>query len=154
LQSDLSAEKNKLGILETEKTNQTTTHHSLELELASLQTIHDELKPQFENRMKIINQEFERLKKEKNLIANRFQAIRILCSKDYIQSPEVGLVKFLAKKPSPNSTITEIRSALGMDLNTLNSVLNGLAVRKVLDFNESTGNITLVTKIDLFDREV
>ncbi|MFX0014616.1 MAG: hypothetical protein ACFFB2_05670 [Promethearchaeota archaeon] len=153
-QSDFLADKNKFGILDSEKTNLMTTLHSLDVELSSLENTRDELKPKFETRMKAITKEYDRLKKEKDFLGNRFQAIRILCSKDYIQSPEVGLVKFLAKKPSPNSTLTEIRSALGMDLDTLNSVLNGLAERNVLDFNKSAGNVTLLTKIDLFEKEV
>ncbi|MFX0123777.1 MAG: hypothetical protein ACFFAE_09075 [Candidatus Hodarchaeota archaeon] len=154
VQSDLLADKNKYGILESEKTNHTTTLRSLEVELTSLENIHDELKPKFETRMKVIMQEYGQLETEKSLLANRFQAIRILCSKDYIQSPEVGLIKFLAKKPSPYSKLTEIRSALGMDPNTLNSVLKLLEERKVLEFDESAEGVTLLVKIDLFDKEV
>lgn len=154
LQSDLLADKNKLGILESEKTNLTTTLRSLEAELTTLENTYDKLKPKFETQMEAISQEYDRLNTEKTLIAKKFQAIRILCSKDYIQSPEVGLIKFLAKKPSPHSTITEIRSALGMDSNTLKSVINGLAARNVLEFNESAENVKLLVKIDLFDKEV
>lgn len=154
IQSDLLANKNKLGILDSEKTNLTTNLRSLDVELTSLENTHNELKPKFEVRMNTINKQYDRLKTEKDMLANRFQAIRILCSKDYIQSPEVGLIKFLAKKPSPHSTLTEVRSALGMDFNTLKSVLNLLKARKVLDFNESAETITLLTKIDLFDKEV
>ncbi len=153
-QSDLLADKNKLGILDSEKTNHITTLRSLDVELTSLESTHNELKPKFEARMNTINQQYDRLKTEKDLLANRFQAIRVLCSKDYIQSPEVGLIKFLAKKPSPHSTLTEIRSALGMDFNALKSVLNLLEARKALDFNESTESVTLLAKIDLFDKEV
>lgn len=154
LQSDLMGDKNRLGIIESEKANQTTTLRSLDVELTSLEDIYNELNPKFETQMKAISQEFDQLKSEKMMIANKFQAIRTLCSRDYIQSPEVGLIKFLAKKPSPQSTMTEIRSALGIDLNTLKTVLNGLAARKVLEFDESTENITLLLKIDLFDKEV
>lgn len=154
LQSDLSADKNRLGILENEKTNQATTLRSLDIELTSLEDIFNELNPKFETRIKALSQEYDQMKIEKTLIANKFQAIRILCSKDYIQSPEAGLVKFLAKKPSPQSTITEIRSALGIDLNTLKSILNRLVTRKVLEFNETTENVTLLVKIDLFDKKV
>ncbi|MHA2247703.1 MAG: hypothetical protein ACXADY_22335 [Candidatus Hodarchaeales archaeon] len=154
LHSDLSADKNRFGILENEKTNLATTLRSLDVELTSLEDIFNELKPKFETRMKTLGQECDQLKIEKTQIANKFQAIRILCSKDYIQSPEVGLVKFLAKKPSPQSKITEIRSALGIDLNTLKSVLNRLARQKVLEFNEATDDVTLLVKIDLFDKEV
>lgn len=153
-QSDLLADKNKFGILDSEKTNQTTTLRSLEVELASLENIHNELKPKFETRMNAIKQEFDRFEAEKSLLANRFQAIRILSSKDYIQSPEVGLIKFLAKKPSPQSTLTEIRSALGMDLNTLKAVLKLLETRKVLSFDEPAESVTLLVKIDLFDKVV
>ena len=152
IQSDLLGDKNKYGILDSEKTNHTTTLRSLEVELASLDKIHQELKPKFENRMKAIMQEHDRLEAEKSLLANRFQAIKILCSKDYIQSPEVGLIKFLAKKPSPQSTLTEIRSALGMDLNTLKSVLKLLETRKVLAFDEPVETVTLLVKIDLFEK--
>jgi len=154
IQSDLLGAKNKFGILDSEKTNHTTALRSLEVELASLENIHQELKPKFENRMKTIIQEYTRLESEKSLITNRFQAIRILCSKDYIQSPEVGLIKFLAKKPSPQSTLTEIRSALGMDLTTLKSVLELLETRKVLVFDEPAESIKLLVKIDLFDKVV
>lgn len=153
-QSDLSADKNKLGILENEKTSLTTTLRSLDIELTSLKETHNKLKPQFETQMNVINQEYDRLDKEKNTIENKFQAIRILCAKDYIQSPEVGLIKFLAMKPSPTSKLTEIRSALGMDLNTLKTVLSGLEARKVLKFDESGENVTLLEKIDLFDKVV
>lgn len=153
-QSDLLADKNKFGILDSEKTNNTTTLRSLDVELASLENIHNELKPKFETRLNAITQDYARLEAERSLLANRFQAIRTLCTKDYIQSPEVGLIKFLAKKPSPHSTLTEIRSALGMDLNTLKSVLKLLETRKVLEFDEPAENITLLVKIDLFDKEV
>ena len=154
IQSDLLGDKNKFGILDSEKTNHTTALRSLEIELASLESINQELKPKFENRMKVIMQEYNRLESEKSLLANRFQAMRILCSKDYIQSPEVGLIKFLAKKPSPQSTLTEIRSALGMDLSTLKSVVKLLETRKVLTFDESAESVTLLVKIDLFDKVV
>jgi predicted nucleic acid-binding Zn-ribbon protein len=154
VQSDLLADKNKYGILDSEKTNYTTTLRSLEVELASLERVHNELKPKFETRMKAITQEYDRLEAERSMLANRFQAIRILCSKDYIQSPEVGLIKFLAKKPSPQSKLTEIHSALGMDPNTLKSVLKLLETRKVLSFDEPAENVTLLVKIDLFDKEV
>ncbi|UCE14141.1 MAG: hypothetical protein JSV04_02925, partial [Candidatus Heimdallarchaeota archaeon] len=59
-----------------------------------------------------------------------------------------------AMKPSPTSTLTEIRSALGMDLNTLKTVLRGLAARNVLKFDESGDNVTLLEKIDLFNKVV
>ncbi|MHA1228029.1 MAG: hypothetical protein ACTSPV_14885 [Candidatus Hodarchaeales archaeon] len=154
LQSDLIAIKNELGRLEAEQASLSSTLKSLELELASLDSTHRELQPKFENRMKIITEELEKLEKEKKSLANRFKAMRILCKKDYIHSPEVGLVKFLANKPSPNSTLTEIRSALGMDENTLKRVLNGLASMNVLEFDELKGKINILTKIDLFDLEV
>ena len=154
IQSDLLGDKNKLGILDSEKTNHTTTLRSLEVELASLENVHQELKPKFENRMKGIMQEYDRLESERSLLANRFQAIRILCLKDYIQSPEVGLIKFLAKKPNPQSTLTEIRSALGIDPTTLKSVLKLLETRKVLTFDEPAESVTLLVKIDLFDKVV
>ncbi|MHA1972164.1 MAG: hypothetical protein ACTSW1_04160 [Candidatus Hodarchaeales archaeon] len=154
LQSDLIADKNELGRLESEQASLSSTLKSLEVELASLDSTHRELKPKFENRMKIVTQELEKLEKEKKSLTNRFKAMKILCRKDYIHSPEVGLVKFLANKPGSNSTLTEIRSALGVDENTLKRVLNGLASRSVLDFDESKGEITILTKIDLFDPEV
>ncbi|MHA2223736.1 MAG: hypothetical protein ACXAC8_00805 [Candidatus Hodarchaeales archaeon] len=152
--SDLSADKNELNILDSEKTSLSMTLRSLEVELASLEKTNNELKPKFEQQMNAHEEEFNKLNVEKSNITNRFQAVRTLCSRDYIQSPEVNLIKFLAKKPSPDSTITEIRSALGLDQNTLNTVLSGLSARNVLEFNESQSQIKLLVTIDLFDEEV
>ena len=135
------------------KSSTTTTLRSLDVEIASLQSIHDELQPKFESQMKTITQEFDRLKTERDLLAHRFKAVRILCSKEYIQSPEVNLLKFLAKKPSPESKTTEIRSALGMDFSTIKRILTELDVRKVLTFDEAGETVKLLIKIDLFDKE-
>jgi len=154
IQSDLLANKNRLSTLETEKSTLLSNLNSLNTELSSLQATYDELKPKFDSQMNTLIEIHSKLKTKKDGLANRYQAMRILCSQDYIQSPEVGLVKFLAMKPSPTSTITEIRSALGMDPTTLMTVLKGLAARKVLGFDEATEKINLLLKIDLFDKEV
>ena len=119
-----------------------------------LQNVHDELQPKFESKMQTITQEYEKLKMERDLLTYQFKAVRLLCLRDYIQSPEIGLIKFLAKKPSLDSTTTEIRSALGMDLGTIKRILNQLAERQVLDFNEAAEIVKLLIKIDLFDKEV
>lgn len=154
LQSDLLVDKTNLEKLEAEKSSLNSTLRSLEVELASLENTYEELQPKFESRLGTITQEHNRLTTEKTLLSSKFQAIRLICTKDYIQSPEVGVIRFLARKPSPDSTITEIRSALGIDQNTLNRVVSGLAARKVLEYNESVGAISLLVKIDLFNEEV
>jgi predicted nucleic acid-binding Zn-ribbon protein len=153
-QSNISAARSDLGIQNNDKSSLITTLRSLDVELAALQNVHDELQPKFESRMLAITKEYEKLKTERDLLAHRFKAVRLLCARDYIQSPEIGLIRFLAKKPSPDSTTTEIRSALGMDPGTINRVLNQLAERQVLDFNEASESVKLLLKIDLFDKEV
>ncbi|MHA2073878.1 MAG: hypothetical protein ACW97X_04605 [Candidatus Hodarchaeales archaeon] len=154
IQSEISSFRSDYGFLDTDKSSTITTLRSLDVEIASLQSIHDELQPKFDSQMNAITKEFNHLKKERDLLSHRFKAVRILCSKDYIQSPEVNLIKFLAKKPSPDSTITEIKSALGMDMNTIKRVLNQLDERKVLIFDEATDTVKILIKIDLFDKEV
>jgi len=154
LQTKLINSKKDLETLMKENTGLNDTLNSLEKDLTTIETINNDLRPKFEARMKSVTQEFEKLTNEKNLLTNKFQAVRILCRKDYIQSPEVGLVKFLAMKPSSTSKLTEIRAALGIDENTLKQVLNGLEKRKILDFNEAKDEITVLTKIDIFDLEV
>jgi chromosome segregation ATPase len=154
MQSDLLADKNRLSTLETEKSTLISTLNSLNTELSSLQATYEELQPKFDAQMKTLADVHTKLKTKKDGLANRYQAMRVLCSQEYLQSPEVGLVKFLAMKPSSTSTIIEIRSALGMDPSTLTTVLKGLAARNVLEFDEATENITLLQKIDLFDKEV
>lgn len=154
LQTELSADRNSLGTLESEKSTLLATLKSLDEEVASLQSTHDKLQPKFDAQMSALTQKHDKLTTKKDRMGNRFKAMRLLCSKDYIQSPETGLIKFLAKKPSPSSTLTEIRSALGLDPNTLSSVLKGLATRNILNFDETVGTINLLFKIDLFDKEV
>ncbi len=153
IQSEISAFRSDLGILDTDKSSTTTTLRSLDVEIASLQSIHDELQPKFESQVKNITNEFDRLKTERDLFAHRFKAVRILCSKEYIKSPEVNLLKFLAKKPNPESKTTEIRSALGMDPSTIKRILTELDERKVLTFDEAGETVNLLIKIDLFDKE-
>ena len=154
IQTDTSAVKSNYGILDNDKTSLKTTLRSLDVEIASAQAIYDELQPKFDTRMNAISKEFEKLKTERDLLAHRFKAVRLLCLREYIQSPEIGLIKFLARKPSPDSTITEIRSALGMDPVTIKGILNQLAERQVLIFDETAETVKLTTKIDLFDKEV
>ncbi|MFX0084802.1 MAG: hypothetical protein ACFFAU_03935 [Candidatus Hodarchaeota archaeon] len=154
IQSNISAVRSDLGILDNDKSSLITTQRSLDVEIAALQSIHDELQPKFESKMQAITKEYEILKTERDLLTHRFKAIRLLCLRDYIQSPEIGLIKFLAKKPSPDSTTTEIRSALGMDPVTIKRVLNQLTKRQVLDFNEAAETVKLLIKIDLFEKEV
>lgn len=154
IQTDISSVRSDLGILDNDKSSLITTLRSLDVEIAELQNVYDELKPKFESRMRTITQKYEKLKKERDLLTYQFKAVRLLCLRDYIQSPEIGLIKFLAKKPSPDSTITEIRSSLGMDPSTIKRVLNQLAERQVLNFNETAETVKLLTKIDLFDKEV
>ncbi len=154
LQTKLTKNKTDLETLIKENNGLNETLKSLEKDLTMIETINNELRPKYEARMKLVTQEFEKLTNEKNLITNKFEAIRILCRKDYIQSPEVGLIKFLAMKPSSTSKLTEIKAALGIDETTLKRVLSGLEKRKVLDFNEAKDEITILTKIDLFKLEV
>ncbi|MFX0051009.1 MAG: hypothetical protein ACFFAJ_02480 [Candidatus Hodarchaeota archaeon] len=154
LHTELAADRNSLITLESEKSTLLATLKSLDEEQASLKSTHDEIQPKFDSQMDSLNHKYENLKAKRDRMGNRFKAIRLLCSEDYIQSPETGLIKFLAKKPSPSSTTTEIRSALGLDLNTLISILKGLAARGVLEFDEAAGNINILQKIDLFDNEV
>jgi chromosome segregation ATPase len=154
LHTELSADRNSLATLESEKSTLLTNLKSLEEEATSLKSTHDELQPKFDSQMSTLNQKYENIKAKRDRMGNRFKATRLLCSEDYIQSPEVGLVKFLAKKPSPSSTITEIRSALGLDQNTLVTILRGLAARGALEFDEAVGNINILQKIDLFDEKV
>ena len=154
LQSKLISNKTNLETLIKENTSLNETLNSLEKDLTRIENINNDLRPKFEARLKSVTQEFEKLTNEKNLLSNKFDAVRILCRKDYIQSPEVELVKFLAMKPSSTSKLTEIRSALGIDETTLKRILNGLAKRNILSFNETKDEITVLTKIDLFDLEV
>ncbi len=151
IQSDLTLSKHKLETLKIEKETLNETIRGLEIELTSLLKIQEEIKPKFEASMNILMNEYKKLKGKSESIDNRFQAMRTLCSEDYIQSPEIGLIKFLAKKASSTSTITEIHSALGMDSKTLISILNKLAARNILTFNEKEGNINLLVNIDLFN---
>lgn len=151
IQSSLSSDKNSLESLEIEKSTLGETLQKLNAEFDSLQDVYDELQPKYEAKMNALMQDYNRIKSKRELIDNRFQAMRILCSKDYIQSPEIGLIKFLAKKASSMSTITEIRSALGIDHNTLKKVLQKLAARNVLDFDETAEKVNLLVKIDLFN---
>ncbi|MFW9856606.1 MAG: hypothetical protein ACFFFG_16255 [Candidatus Thorarchaeota archaeon] len=151
LNSELMAERNRLGTLEGEKNALEHSLSELEREETGLQEIHDQFKPKFEKEVALINERHTSLKKKHDLLGYRFQAMRILCSEGYLSTPEVNIVRYLAMKPSSTSNVTEIRSTLGVDPTALSTVLQGLATRQVLELDESSGDITILAKIDLFN---
>ena len=87
------------------------------------------------------------------MLSFRYKAIRIL-GKSYLHTPEVNLIRFLAQKPSPNSTLTEIKSALGIDPTSLNSILEKLSTRNILTFDPTMESVQVKVEIDLFNQEV
>ncbi|MFW9778769.1 MAG: hypothetical protein ACFFE8_07940 [Candidatus Heimdallarchaeota archaeon] len=151
LNSELMAERNRLGTLEGEKNALEHSLSELEREKSGLQEIHDQFKPKFEKEVGLINERYASLKKKHDSLGYRFQAMRILCSEGYLATPEVNIVRYLAMKPSSTSSVTEIKSTLGVDPTALSTVLHGLATRQVLKLDESSGNVTILAKIDLFD---
>jgi hypothetical protein len=152
-QSILTTKENHLSDLESEKASLKSILKRDEGEFATLKGKFDELQPSYESKLKGIQDDFDRLKSEKDLLNYKYKAIKIL-SKSYLHTPEVNLVRFLAQKPSPNSTLTEIKSALGIDPVILNSILEKLSARNVLLFDPTVEKIEVQVKIDLFDQEV
>ena len=152
-QSLLTTKKNHLSDLESKKASLESILRRDEGEYESLKGKFDKLQPNYESKLKSIQEDFERLKSEKDLLNYKYKSIRIL-SKSYLHTPEVNLVRFLAQKPSSNSTLMEIKSALGIDPVTLNSILEKLSARNVLLFDPTVGTIEVQAKIDLFNQEV
>jgi chromosome segregation ATPase len=151
-QSLLTTKKNRLADLESEQASLESILKNDEGEFSSLKTKFDKIQPRYESKLKSINEEVKRLQSEKDLLNYKYKAIRIL-SKSYLHTPEVNLVRFLAQKPSPNSTLTEIKSALGIDPVSLNTMLEKLAERNVLVFEPTVETIEVLEKIDLFNQE-
>ncbi|MCK4849500.1 MAG: hypothetical protein KAT16_10760 [Candidatus Heimdallarchaeota archaeon] len=152
-QSLLTTKKNRLSDLESEKASLESILKRDEGEFTSLKSKLDEIQPSYESKLKSIQEDFDQLQSEKDLLNYKYKAIKIL-SKSYLHTPEVNLVRFLAQKPSPNSTLTEIKSALGIDPVILNSILEKLSARNVLEFDQTVETIEILVKIDLFNQEV
>ncbi len=152
-QSRLSTDQNHLTGLESEKDSLSTILQKDKDELLDLRKKYDELQPEYDSKIQKIQDRCERLQNDKDMLTYRFKAIRIL-SQTYLQTPEVNLIRFLANKPSPKSTIIEIRSALGTDLESLKTILSKLAERNVLTFDPVLESIEVKDKIDLFEMEV
>ena len=151
-QSLLTTKKNRLADLESEQASLESILKNDEGEFSSLKTKFDKIQPRYGTKLKSIDEEVKRLQSEKDLLNYKHKAIRIL-SKSYLHTPEVNLVRFLAQKPSPNSTLTEIKSALGIDPVSLNTMLEKLAERNVLVFGPTVETIEVLEKIDLFNQE-
>ena len=151
-QSLLTTKENRLSDLESEKASLESILKRDDGEFATLKSKLDELQPSYESKLKTIQEDLDRLKFEKDLLKYKYKAIKIL-SKSYLHTPEVNLVRFLAQKPSPNSTLTEIKSALGIDPVILNSLLQKLSARNVLLFDPTVETIEVQVKIDLFNQE-
>ncbi len=152
-QSRLTTDHNHLTGLESEKTSLSTILKTDKDELLTLRKKYDELQPVYDSKIQKIQERCDRLRNDKDMLTFKFKAIRIL-SQSYLQTPEVNLVRFLANKPSPTSTIVEVRSALGIDPDSLKTILSKLAKRNVLKFDSVVETIELSEKIDLFEKEV
>ena len=152
-QSRLSAEQNHLSGLESEKTSLATILNTDKEQLLTLRKKYDEIQPIYESKLQKIQEKCDRLEDDKDMLTYRFKAIRIL-SQSYLQTPEVNLIRFLANKPSPTSTIVEIQSALGIDVESLKTILHKLDERNVLNFDSAVDTIEVSNKIDLFEKEV
>ena len=152
-QSLLTTKKNRLSDLESEQASLESILKKDEGEFISLKKKFDEIQPNYEAKLKSIKEDYNKLESEKDLLNYKYKAIKIL-SKSYLHTPEVNLVRFLAQKPSSTSTLTEIKSALGIDPTSLNSMLEKLAERKVLVFGPTVDTIEVQQRIDLFDQEV
>ena len=151
-QERLNADKNQLVTLESEQSSLSAILKRDEEEFTALKTKYDQLRPEFNKKLGEIEHSCIRLKDEKEMLTFRFQAIRIL-SQSYLQTPEVNLIRFLANKPSNTSTLTEIRSSLGIDPSSLNVILEKLASYNVLEFDQVLGKVVIQEKIDLFSEE-
>ncbi|MHA1976121.1 MAG: hypothetical protein ACW98F_01560 [Candidatus Hodarchaeales archaeon] len=149
-QSSSSADQNHLTGLESEKTSLTTILKTDKEQLLTLRKKYDELQPVYDSKIQKIQEKCDRLANDKDMLTYRFKAIRIL-SQSYLQTPEVNLIRFLANKPSHISTIVEIRSALGIDIESLKTILQNLAERNVLNYDTAVDTIEVTEKIDLFE---
>lgn len=152
LQTNIKEKKSHIGNLEDEKNSLNSILSKNTSELDSLKTDYDKLKPNFEMKFNKIQERFNQLTNDKEMLNYRFKAIRRL-SESYLQTPEVNLIRFLARKPNPSSTLVEIRSALGIDSETLNKILGKLNDREILLFDKGSETITLKMIIDLFEKE-
>ncbi len=152
-QTKLNTDKNQLTNIESEKSSLNAILKKDDQEHIALKTNYDELQPEFESKIGAIEEKYNRLKSDKDMLTFKFKAIRIL-GQSYLQTPEVNLLRFLANKPSHNSTLNEIRSALGIDPSSLNIILEKLSERQVLDFDPAAGTVILNDKIDLFEKEM
>lgn len=152
LQASINEKKTQINNLDEEKTSLTSIMSKNSEEVDSLKTEYNELQPNYERKLNKIQDQFNQLTKNKEMLNYRFKAIRLL-SKSYLQTPEVNLIRFLARKPNPTSTLVEIRSALGIDSQTLNKILGKLNEREILLFDKGSETITLKVIIDLFEQE-
>lgn len=152
LQASINEKKTQINNLDEEKTSLTSIMSKNSKEVDSLKTEYNELQPNYERKLNKIQDQFNQLTKNKEMLNYRFKAIRLL-SKSYLQTPEVNLIRFLARKPNPTSTLVEIRSALGIDSQTLNKILGKLNEREILLFDKGSETITLKVIIDLFEQE-
>ncbi len=151
-QSRLTADQNHLTGLDSEKTSLSTILKNDKEELLRLRKKFDDLQPIFDSKIQKVQERCERLENDKDMLTYKYKAIRIL-SQSYLQTPEVNLIRFLANKPNPKSTIIEIRSALGIDSESLKTILQKLAERKVLNFDSAVDTVEVNEKIDLFEKE-
>ncbi|MHA1940842.1 MAG: hypothetical protein ACXAB2_03240 [Candidatus Hodarchaeales archaeon] len=152
LQSSLNDKKSKVENLEAEKTSLNTILNKNINERDSLKTNYDKLEPIYDSKINRIQEELNRLKNDKEMLNYRFKSMRRL-SESYLQTTEVNLIRFLARKPSPISTLVEIRSALGIDLSALSTILGKLAEREILEIDKNSETVNLKVKIDLFTQE-
>jgi chromosome segregation ATPase len=153
VQNKVAMDKYQLDNLESERSSLHTILSQDKQELDIFKQKYDELAKNFDSKFSSLEEQYKELRNKKDMLTFQYKAIRTL-SQSYLQTPEVNLLRFLANKPSRNSTLNEIRSSLGIDPVTLNTILENLAVRKVLDFDSTAGTIILKTDIDLFNKEV
>jgi len=153
IQNQIVMDKNQLDNLESERSSLGAILKKDKQENSVLKKKHDESVNDFELKFSALKNQYSQLKNEKDMLVIKYKAIRVL-SQSYLQTPEVKLLCFLANKPGRNSTINEIRSSLGIDLSSLNAILEKLASYKVLDFDSAASTIMLKTDIDLFTKEV
>jgi chromosome segregation ATPase len=152
IQNKLAMDKNQLSNLESERSSLSAILKNDEQECGILKQEYDEKVKTFDSKFVLLEKQYSQLRNEKDMLAFKYKAIRIL-SQSYLQTPEVNLLRFLANKPSRNSTLNEVRSSLGIDPSSLNAILEKLALRKVLDLDSAAGTIILKFDIDLFNKE-
>jgi chromosome segregation ATPase len=153
IQNKLAMDKNQLSNLESERSSLISILKKDEQECSILKGKYNEKVKAFDSKFLELEKQHSQLRNEKDMLAFKYKAIRIL-SQSYLQTPEVNLLRFLANKPSRNSTLNEVRSSLGIDPSSLNAILEKLALRKILDFDSTAGIIILKSDIDLFNKEV